>query len=184
MNDHQSKADATRVAVDKFLADAGIAYSAKFVPQSISRNRREPERLSLNWICVFSRTLGNPATMSIEYMQGIGRIPGYNRTKLRAVVKAMDDAAETGVYPSNPPNVFSKLKPLPHPTAIDVIHCIISDARAASSSFDEWCSECGYDMDSRKALATYDACIKIAREARTVFGPGGLQELSELLRDY
>src|SRR5947207_663766 len=40
------------------------------------------------------------------------------------------------------------------PTAEDVLDCLASDATGVQNSrddFDEWCSEYGYDTDSRKA---------------------------------
>jgi hypothetical protein len=48
------------------------------------------------------------------------------------------------------------------PTAADVLSCLCSDASAAGQSFEDWCSDLGYDADSRKAEATYKACEAIA----------------------
>jgi hypothetical protein len=50
------------------------------------------------------------------------------------------------------------------PTAADVLHCLCSDAMGYinSGGFEDWCSEYGYDTDSRKAEATFIACKRIA----------------------
>lgn len=48
------------------------------------------------------------------------------------------------------------------PSAADVLSCLASDARSGETSFDEFCSEFGYDSDSRKAEATWKACRAMA----------------------
>lgn len=50
------------------------------------------------------------------------------------------------------------------PTLDDVMHCLVGDAEAATQTFDEWCSNFGYDTDSRKALSTYLACQETANK--------------------
>lgn len=47
-----------------------------------------------------------------------------------------------------------------------VLSCLVLDAAAASESFEDWCSELGYDSDSRKALETYLECQNTALEMR------------------
>lgn len=42
----------------------------------------------------------------------------------------------------------------------DVLHCLVSDSTALSMDFEEWCSEFGYEEDSRKAEKIYNACRK------------------------
>jgi len=37
-------------------------------------------------------------------------------------------------------------------------------------TFSEWCSEFGYDSDSRKALATYDKCRRLGSRVRKFLG--------------
>ena len=44
------------------------------------------------------------------------------------------------------------------PTLDDVLYSLISDSQACEMSFDEWCSDFGYNTDSRKALETYLLC--------------------------
>jgi hypothetical protein len=52
------------------------------------------------------------------------------------------------------------------PSAADVISCLVSDASAGDQTFEEFCSEFGYDVDSRKAEATFRACAKMAPRIR------------------
>lgn len=69
------------------------------------------------------------------------------------------------------------------PSAADVLACLLSDASCAESSFEDWCSDLGYDADSRKALSTYEACkataVKLAR-----FLGDDLAEFTRLSSDH
>lgn len=40
------------------------------------------------------------------------------------------------------------------------LYCFVSDACSAKNSFENFCSEFGYDEDSRTAERTYKACVK------------------------
>ena len=48
------------------------------------------------------------------------------------------------------------------PTAADVLSCLCSDANAGAQDFDGFCSDFGYDTDSRKAEKAWRACQKMA----------------------
>lgn len=69
------------------------------------------------------------------------------------------------------------------PSVDDVIYSLVSDAGAVSMSFEDWCSDFGMDTDSRKALATYEACQQAERKLRNM-KLGTLAELSTLFQDY
>lgn len=56
------------------------------------------------------------------------------------------------------------------PTAADVLSCIVSDVNAGEQTFKGFCSDFGYDADSRKAEQTYKACAKIAPKVRAFLG--------------
>lgn len=50
------------------------------------------------------------------------------------------------------------------PTALEVLECLVSDARSYrdARSFEEWAGDLGYDTDSRAAEKTYKECKRIA----------------------
>jgi hypothetical protein len=48
------------------------------------------------------------------------------------------------------------------PQAADVLSCLISDARSGEESFEDFCSELGYDSDSRQAERIWRTCRKVA----------------------
>jgi hypothetical protein len=56
------------------------------------------------------------------------------------------------------------------PTAADVLNCLVSDARAGEMTFEEFCSDFGYDVDSRKAEKTWKACSANAPRVRRFLG--------------
>ena len=56
------------------------------------------------------------------------------------------------------------------PTAADVLSCLCSDANIGEQSFEDFCSDMGSDPDSRKAEATWKACVAIGPRIRRFLG--------------
>lgn len=56
------------------------------------------------------------------------------------------------------------------PTAEGVLESLLSDASAGTNSFEDFCSEFGYSTDSRKAHATWEACVKTAKRLPEFLG--------------
>lgn len=58
------------------------------------------------------------------------------------------------------------------PTVADVLSCIASDSAGFENSprFEEWAPDYGYDIDSRKAEATFHAVRRQAVELRELLG--------------
>lgn len=56
------------------------------------------------------------------------------------------------------------------PRLADVLDSLATDSSMAESSFADWCGECGYDADSRKAFATFEACQEIAAKLLALLG--------------
>jgi hypothetical protein len=56
------------------------------------------------------------------------------------------------------------------PTAADVLNCLCSDARSGEMTFEEFCSEFGYDSDSRKAENTWKQCERLGAKVRRLLG--------------
>lgn len=70
----------------------------------------------------------------------------------------------------------------------DFFHCLVMDwasVRRESNYFEDWADCLGYDKDSRKAEATYNACREEARKLENVFGTDTLIWMNEeLFQDY
>ena len=109
---------------------------------------------------------------SFEYFTGTG-----HREKVRGF-KACSYPGATFVrghweasYPAKPP-------------IAGLLHSLILDGAAAEQTFAEWCADFGYDVDSRKALATYEACQKGFDKLRKVFTGAQIEHIRELLQGY
>jgi hypothetical protein len=58
------------------------------------------------------------------------------------------------------------------PTAEDVLNSLAADAAGVENArdFEDWCSEYGYDTDSRKAEKTFKICQKQAKQLKAFLG--------------
>lgn len=65
---------------------------------------------------------------------------------------------------------------------INAFQCFVSDALSAKESFEYFCSEFGYDTDSRKAERIYKACEKHLRKLERVF-TGDIYDLINELQE-
>ena len=70
------------------------------------------------------------------------------------------------------------------PTAGSVLYSLLLDASGADENFHDWCANYGYDTDSRKALATYEACCIIRADVNKFFTVSERAELAAILEDY
>lgn len=68
------------------------------------------------------------------------------------------------------------------PKLDDVLSCLVTDAEADGMPFEGWCSYFGYDSDSRKALATYEACKANAGKLKRL--GVDLESAAKLFADY
>lgn len=148
-----------KTKVEEILSREGV----KFRVQIVGPTMRD------NWECDAWRfTMAGKMTYSGDYYTGTG-----NR-KLTKQAERMNK-----LYG------YEKSKPEPvAPCATDVLYSLINDSQAADMSFNDWCSDYGYNNDSIKALATYQACCKEGEELRKVFSRETLAELAEALQDY
>jgi hypothetical protein len=70
------------------------------------------------------------------------------------------------------------------PHIAGIIHSLLLDASLGEESFSDFCGNCGYDTDSRKALALYLECQRTTENLRKVFTGAALAALRDLLQDY
>lgn len=57
------------------------------------------------------------------------------------------------------------------PKVDEVLHSLFLDAQCGSLSFNDFCSEFGYDNDSISAFDTYRACMESGEKLRRALGP-------------
>jgi hypothetical protein len=70
------------------------------------------------------------------------------------------------------------------PHIASILYNLLMDASLGEDSFSDFCGNCGYDTDSRKALAAYLECQGTAEKLRRVFTGAALATLRDLLQDY
>lgn len=64
------------------------------------------------------------------------------------------------------------------PLLSEVLQCMRLDAMSVDGvSFEQWCAELGYDEDSRRAYATYEACGAVLLGLTEALGPQALRTL-------
>lgn len=66
------------------------------------------------------------------------------------------------------------------PTAYDVLTCISGDIGMHDWTFEEFCSDFGYDTDSRQAEKTYNAVCDQSRALARLFNDEELDQLREI----
>lgn len=176
--------DAIRVRVYRELAENDITYSA------IYRGEKKAALGGSQPMDKWEITLTRGAvSVEFDYFTGIGlREAATENDKRRArnelywlTQNDIDRRTHYGRRYLAMVESFRKPK-APHPA--DFLHCVILDSSASGQSFESWCSEFGYDTDSRKAHATYLACQQNADKLSRVIPADTLRIIGELLQDY
>jgi hypothetical protein len=71
------------------------------------------------------------------------------------------------------------------PDICDVLHSLIMDSDAIEyRGFEDWASNFGYDVDSRKAEQAYRACVEVGLKLRNTLGADRLMTLCNAFQDY
>ena len=71
-----------------------------------------------------------------------------------------------------------------YPAVTGLLYSLQIDAEACDQSFDDWCSEYGYDTDSRKALETYLLCQQNGMKYNQLFSSEQREAIANMLQDY
>lgn len=152
-----------------------IRASVEFKVKIIGATKRD------GWECDEWRVLfkGAQIEFSTEYYAGIGHRVDTPITKLARI--ALKGASKKSIVFKQ--QVLDQLKPVA-PSAGSVLYSLLMDSSAVDQSFIDWCYDFDYETDSRKALATYEACCETGLKMRKLFTPDQRKLLSELLQDY
>lgn len=172
-------------------AQLKLSMTTEFVPWSMSRNAGEKQP-SLNWRVTLLHN-GKPF-LTTDYMAGSGHCPAYAKSvkELGGKNCLMRDEAirwecehgRAGTVLNGGGICNTNAKPL-EPKLADVLHSLVMDADAIDcGDFEEWAEDMGYDTDSRKAEATYRACLEIGLKLRKAVGDQGMDQLRDACQDY
>ena len=169
---------ATEKTVESFVTvDCALSYVVEYT----GAQKRE------DWECDGWRfTMKN---QSFEYRTGLGHREDVTAdTKKRAAydfpcLTEKDAAGQTMRGRLYLQRVQELRKPQMPPIA-GLLNSLIMDGDACSESFASWCDSYGFDVDSRKALATYMACQENSDKLRKIFTPAQIAHIQELLQEY
>lgn len=166
-----------RKEIERIMADAMVKCSTQYRGETVRHENWQCDE----WVFSFERkTRSNPAkpyqVENFEFFTGLG---------LRGPVSAVSRRiqAKRGPHSVEWHNIEKARKPKP-PHAADVLHSVVMDSSACEQSFSDWCGEYGYDTDSRKALATYEACQQNADKLKRIFSHAQIEQIRETLQDY
>lgn len=166
-----------------FIDKLGIEYNADFIP---ARQTDRPDQI--NWQVALRV---NKNWVRVHYSQGVGHLPGYKQTIGRQCIAdsvRQKDIISEGIQHGNAlkfsRNGFPSRKKLEKPSIKDILYSLVSDADALQYIFEDWVGMFGYDTDSMKAKAVYDACIAEGISLRNMIGQGNINKLNELFQDY
>lgn len=180
---------------EEFAEQCGLAYAAKFIPHSQSRNK-DSKHQQINWLITLSK--GNNASLQLEfdYSQGVAHLPWFihspkdKHTYRACVTKAVEenkwfkagaDSKKASVHFGGYMFLHQNT-PLKPPKLTDIIYSLMVDSSVLDSSgFEDWCDDFGYDSDSIKAKGIYDACMETALKVRHMID---LEEAQEVFQDY
>ena len=70
------------------------------------------------------------------------------------------------------------------PELKEVVFALLNDAQAGELSFEDFCSDFGYDTDSRRAYATWEACKENREKLLAIFSPDEIAELEVDFENY
>jgi hypothetical protein len=158
----QAAVDALGITMNVICLDAGAADIGRLQKGRESR-----------WMVQLTR---NGVTVETEYHMGCGhRVMGQGRWAKRVPSAAFAKLTNDLV------NALKQSRPT-RPTLSDVLWSLSMDGEAGNELFENWCDNFGYDTDSRKALATYEACQQSGIKLRKL----GLRlaDLQTMFQDY
>lgn len=155
--------------IDSFLKEIGVKFEVFPAGVGLERDGWECD----GWNIVLK---GLKGTESFEFFTGIRHRTDHGQG-YKFLPKESRDSLSFNEYKKR------WVKPFP-PYAASVLYCLALDASAAHQSFEEWCSDFGYDNDSIKALESYRDCCKNAAKLLKIFTSEQLKKISEILEDY
>lgn len=127
--------------------------------------------------------------LTTPYQMGIGHIPGWMHKMAHTVFEVAQTLALLKKGSGSLKNRHGQLAytvgaPI-RPTVADVMYSLINDADVLQyPGLEAWAREVGFDPDSRKAEATYRACLDIALKLKNGIGDDTFEGLVKVFIDY
>lgn len=175
-------------AVDAILQATGITYDV--VSRGTKKGALGGTTEMDAWACAFTSSKRPNEPQEFDFYTGFGlRASATKDQRIRASYgfQGLTEKDKKGLtlYGRRYLAEVEKMRKPVAPCAASVLHSLILDSDAVGQSFAHWCSDFGYDTDSRKeAYATYEACQRNADKLSRVFDRETIEKLREALQDY
>lgn len=163
---------------DETVADYLVAQRISFTATLVGETKRDSWTCD-EWRVTIARHDAPPAFAPNATGKKTAELETryYTGTGHRKAIKGRKSADPHGRFSND------SLRPVA-PSAASVLHSLLMDAQGAEQPFDYWCSDYGYDTDSRKALDVYEACCTIRRDLYKVLTTEQRETLHTMLEDY
>lgn len=145
-------------AIRKIMYDKKVVIELLYIPHRYPKDTR-PQEMQRKWLFQLYQQVSMGDWVERHegrYSEGSGHCEGLSGMKTGTVAyqEYVRHECESGV------NLHGN--PVAKPDPADVLWSLCMDASTCISSptFEEFCSEFGYDTDSRAALSTWDECRK------------------------
>ena len=150
---------------NEFITHAGLIFSFVQLLTRTSNDTDWPDGAVHFQVCVTRDT----RHYAVEYSAGPGCVEHWAREQkgVRPWSRDLRAPRKSVAYAEGLAKASKAYKPDP----ADVLQSLQVDCSVSyHDTFEDWASEFGYDLDSRKAERTYDACRKTAKAMRDVLG--------------
>jgi len=175
------------IKVEEFIKSIGLTMECQYIGIKTEKDKgpegKPVEHTMDEWSCTLSR---DKQSMTIPFKQGLA----HRKTTSRSIIKAFGyghgltskqvKQYERESYKMKPEKWIAMSEPVA-PELDNVLDCLRSDSECWENSrnFEDFCSELGYDTDSRKAESIYKACGEIAKELKFLLGSDNYKKLLE-----
>lgn len=169
----KNEPSATEVAVSEYLT----ANHIKYVVTGGTATKRDGWDCDA-WMIQFSRVRdGKTLVMDTMFYTGTGHrvLTSMGEMELRRMGKATQSYIN---------RVIAEHSRAVAPRSASVLYSLFFDSSSAEQNFHDRCGDFGYDTDSIKAQATYNACCEVLTKMRGFFTGTERTALQELLQDY
>ena len=160
---------------EKFLADTNSTLSIEFLKNDYHFDGDKDKRDI--YTCTLKR---GSRKYKFNFGQSIANSQQYEDTQKKGCTYTMNGNAITGNYKVLDIAKYSswlKLKKGTAPTAYDILACL---TKYDPYTFEDFCSEYGYDTDSRRAKKTYKAVQKEYNSLAAMYSDLEMELMAEI----
>lgn len=170
-------ANETEIKVNEYLKQIGVAVNTVSRGETI----RDNDWMCDAWNICFAR---NGKAEAFEYYTGMGHRVLSDRDHKEVESKYPEPRHPETMHYRNFLRALESAKKPKAPEPAGLIYSVLLDGAACDEAFEDWCSNFGYDTDSRRAMETYLLCQSNYNKFRKLFSRAEIETLRDMLQDY